>query len=104
MFAALGDATRLALVGRLSGGESQSISELAAYCGERKDGVKLTRQAVTKHLHVLEGAGIVCCTRRGREKLYVFDPVPMEEMREFLDFMSRRWDDALGRLKEFVEG
>jgi DNA-binding transcriptional ArsR family regulator len=104
VFAALGDETRLALVGRLSGGQSQSISELAAFCAERRDSAKLTRQAVTKHLRVLEGAGIVRCTRRGRESVFAFEPEPVEEMREVLDFMSRRWDEALGRLKKFVEG
>jgi DNA-binding transcriptional ArsR family regulator len=103
MFAALGDETRLALVARLSGGESYSISQLAAFCAGRAGGTKLTRQAVTKHLRVLERAGIVRCTRRGRESLFAFQPGPVEEMREVLEFMSKRWDEALGRLKAFVE-
>jgi DNA-binding transcriptional ArsR family regulator len=104
VFAALGDETRLALVARLSGGKSYSISQLAEYCAGRKGGARLTRQAVTKHLRVLEGAGMVRCTRRGRESLFAFEPGPVDEMREVLDFVSRRWDEALGRLKRFVEG
>jgi DNA-binding transcriptional ArsR family regulator len=104
VFAALGDETRLALVARLCGGESYSITELAEYCATRSGGTRLTRQAVTKHLRVLEGAGIVRCTRRGRESVFAFEPEPVEEMREVLDFMSRRWDEALGRLKRLVEG
>ncbi len=60
VFAALGDETRLSLVVQLSGGEPQSIAKLA-------EGSRLTRQAITKHLRVLEGAGVVHSTRSGRE-------------------------------------
>jgi len=104
VFAALGDETRLALVARLSNGDSYSISQLAEYCAGRSGGAKLTRQAVTKHLRVLQGAGIVRCVRRGRESLFAFEPGPMDEMKEYLELVSRRWDEALGRLKRFVEG
>lgn len=97
VFAALGDETRLALVGKLCGGESRSISELA-------EGSKLTRQAVTKHLRVLERVGIVRCVQAGRERLFEFNPGPVEEMKEYLEFVSATWDEALGRLKAFVEG
>ncbi len=103
VFAALGDETRLALVARLSGGQTYSISQLAEYCAGRTGSAKLTRQAVTKHLRVLEEVGIVRCTRRGRESVFAFQPEPVEDLREVLDFMSRRWDEALGRLKRFVE-
>jgi len=92
----LGDATRLALVAKLCGGERRSISELAV-------GSTLTRQAVTKHLRVLERVGMVRCVRAGRERLFEFDPGPVGEMREYLEFVSAKWDEALGRLKEFVE-
>jgi DNA-binding transcriptional ArsR family regulator len=95
-FAALGDATRLALVATLASGEPRSIAELTA-------GSKLTRQAITKHLRVLEGAGMVRCARAGRESRFAFDPRPVEEMREYLASVSAEWDAALGRLKAFVE-
>ena len=96
VFAALGDETRLALVAKLAGGQSCSISQLAK-------GSKLTRQAITKHLRVLESVGIVHSVRAGRESLFEFDRTPLEEMRQYLDFVSEQWDDALARLKSFIE-
>lgn len=96
VFAALGDETRLVLVTRLCGGESYSISQLT-------EGTRLSRQAITKHLRVLEGVGIVRCVRMGRESLFEFDPKPIKEMHEYLDFVSQQWDQALSRLKLFVE-
>jgi DNA-binding transcriptional ArsR family regulator len=96
IFAALGDETRLALVARLSEGERQSISQLT-------EGTRLTRQAVTKHLRVLEGARIVRSVRAGRESLFELDPAPLREVREYADVVSERWDQALARLKAFVE-
>ena len=96
LFATLGDETRLALVATLASGEPRSIAELTA-------GSKLTRQAVTKHLRVLQGAGIVRCARAGRESRFAFDPRPVEEMREYLASVSAQWDAALGRLRELVE-
>ncbi len=96
VFAALGDHTRLALVAKLCGGEPQSISQLAS-------GSTLTRQAVTKHLRVLEKAGIVRCRRAGRESLFALDPAPIDELRQYLDHVSEEWDEALKRLKLFVE-
>ena len=95
-FAALGDATRLALVVRLSDGQPHSIAQLTA-------GTRLTRQGISKHLRVLHGAGIVRCVRRGRESLFEFDPKPIEGMREYLESVSAQWDQALARLKSFVE-
>ena len=108
VFAALGDETRLALVAKLCGGESQSISELTDFVAERGAGSKaagrkLTRQAVTKHLRVLERVGLVRCAHAGREARFEFDPGPVGEMREYLEFVSAKWDEALGRLKMFVE-
>jgi DNA-binding transcriptional ArsR family regulator len=66
-------------------------------------GSRLTRQAITKHLRVLENAGIVHSLRAGRESLFELDPKPMEESRDYLDFVSEQWDQALARLKSFVE-
>jgi DNA-binding transcriptional ArsR family regulator len=96
VFAALGDETRLSLVGKLSSGPPQSISRLA-------EGSTLTRQAITKHLRVLEGAGVVRSVRAGRESLFAFRPEPVRELRSYLDQVSDQWDGALGRLKSFVE-
>ena len=97
LFAALGDEMRLKLVRKLAGGQPHSISQLTA-------GSRLTRQAITKHLRVLEGAGIVHSTRAGRESLFAFDPRPIEEARGYLALVSGEWDRALARLKRFVEG
>ncbi len=64
----------------------------------------MTRQAVTKHLRVLEEAGIVHGVREGREIRFQFDPEPMKEIKQYLDLVSEEWDQALGRLKSFIEG
>src|SRR5882757_2188862 len=95
-FAALGDETRLALVAKLCAGQPHSISQLTK-------GSKLTRQAITKHLRVLESVGIVHSVRSGRESRFEFDPEPLEGIKEYLDFVSQQWDRALSRLKAFVE-
>jgi DNA-binding transcriptional ArsR family regulator len=96
VFAALGDETRLSLVVKLCDGSPRSISELTA-------GSNLTRQAVTKHLRVLESVGIVHGVRAGRESRFEFDPKPIGEMQEYLNLVSEQWDQALTRLKSFVE-
>jgi DNA-binding transcriptional ArsR family regulator len=96
VFAALGDETRLSLVAKLCSGRPYSISQLTR-------GSKLTRQAITKHLRVLESVGIVHSVRSGRESRFEFDPQPMEGIKEYLDFVSAQWDQALSRLKAFVE-
>jgi DNA-binding transcriptional ArsR family regulator len=96
LFAALGDTTRLALVGQLSSGQPASIAQLTA-------GSRLTRQAISKHLRVLERAGLVRSVRVGRENRIALEPQPIAEMQEYLDAVSRRWDQALTRLKAFVE-
>jgi len=96
LFAALGDETRLALLAQLSAGRPRSISQLTR-------GSTLTRQAITKHLRVLESVGIVHGVRAGRESLFEFDPQPIVELKQYLDRVSEQWDQALGRLKSFVE-
>jgi DNA-binding transcriptional ArsR family regulator len=96
-FAALGDETRLSLVAKLSDGQPRSITQLT-------QSYKLTRQAITKHLRVLESAGIVQSVRSGRESLFEFDPTPVRDMEEYLNFVSKQWDQSLSRLKLFVEG
>jgi DNA-binding transcriptional ArsR family regulator len=96
LFVALGDETRLSLVAKLSGGQPRSISQLTR-------GSRLSRQAITKHLRVLESVGFVRSARAGRENLFEFDPQPIEGIKEYLDFVSGQWDRALSRLKSFVE-
>ncbi len=97
VFAALGDETRLRLVARLCAAGPASIARLTA-------GSAVTRQAITKHLHVLAGAGLVKSRRRGRERLWQLEPEQLQEARRYLDAISRQWDEALGRLKTLVEG
>jgi DNA-binding transcriptional ArsR family regulator len=96
VFAALGDETRLALIAKLCARRPYSISQLTR-------GSRLTRQAITKHLRVLERAGIVRSVRAGRENLFEFDPQPIEGIKQYLDSVSQQWDQALSRLKSFVE-
>jgi DNA-binding transcriptional ArsR family regulator len=96
VFAALGAETRLTLVEKLSTGTPQSISRLA-------EGSTLTRQAITKHLRVLEDAGLVQSIRVGRESLFEFRSEPLKELQSYLEHVSEQWDEALARLKAFVE-
>lgn len=96
VFAALGDRTRLALIGKLSDGGRHSIARLTA------DG-SITRQGVAKHLRVLEGAGLVASARVGRESLYALRQERIAEARGWLDAIATEWEDALGRLRAFVE-
>lgn len=96
IFAALGDPTRLALLGRLSSGAPLSIAALSAE-------QRLTRQAVTKHLHVLARAGLVEQMRAGRETQFSYQPQAVDAARAYLEAVSAQWDDALERLRRFVE-
>ncbi|MFN2444546.1 MAG: ArsR/SmtB family transcription factor [Vicinamibacterales bacterium] len=96
LFAALGDQTRLALLDRLSRGGPASISALAGR-------FRVTRQGITKHLHVLAAAGIIDGHRRGREHLWTLNPIKLAEGQRCLEIISRGWDDALARLKAQVE-
>jgi DNA-binding transcriptional ArsR family regulator len=97
VFAALGDQTRLRLVARLGREGPLSISRLT-------DGAGVTRQAVTKHLRVLAGAGLARGLRQGREQRWQLEATPLDEARRSLERISQRWDEALGRLKAAVEG
>lgn len=96
VFFALGDATRLRLVGVLCTGEAYSIVQLTAT-------TDLTRQAVTKHLQVLAHAGLVKDLRIGRERLWQFDPRQLDEARRSLEAIGKQWETALGKLKVFAE-
>ena len=96
IFAALGDDVRLTLVTRLAGGESLSITRLTA-------GLPISRQAVTKHLRVLNEAGVVSGERQGREQVWQLKPEALRDAQRYLDVISGHWGDALKRLKMFVE-
>jgi len=96
LFAALGDETRLRLVARLCDRGPLSIARLTA-------GSNITRQAITKHLRVMEGAGLVRAARCGRESVWQLDCHRLAEARHYLDMISAQWDGALLRLRRFVE-
>lgn len=95
-FAALGDPHRLALVYRLAADGERSISQLGTDSA-------ISRQALTKHLRVLEGAGLVRATRFGREVRFRLERKAIAESERFLGLVARQWDDALGRLKDHLE-
>jgi DNA-binding transcriptional ArsR family regulator len=97
LFAALGDETRLRLLVRLSSGGPGSIARLSAKS-------QVSRQAITKHLQVLSEAGLVRSTRQGRERIWKMEPTRLADAHRYLDRISQEWDDALDRLKRFVEG
>jgi DNA-binding transcriptional ArsR family regulator len=97
LFAALGDATRLGLLVRLSSGGPGSITRLS-------EKSQVSRQAITKHLEVLCEAGLVRSRRSGRERIWELQPKRLADAREYLDRISLQWDDALRRLTAFVEG
>ena len=96
VFAALGDRTRLSLLMTLSDGERRSIARLSADS-------RMSRQAVAKHLHVLEEAGLVESVRVGRESRFAYRPGPLAHARSYLDDVARQWDESLGRLRDLVE-
>jgi DNA-binding transcriptional ArsR family regulator len=96
VFAALGDATRLALIGRLSVDGPLSITRLS-------EGTGVTRQAITRHLYALGDAGLVRNARRGRERVWELDLKRLEKARSYLDQIAAQWDAAASRLKAFVE-
>ena len=96
LFAALGDKTRLRLVSRLCDDGPMSITRLTS-------GSKVSRQAITKHLRVMEEAGLLRSARHGRESVWQLDPRRLQDARRYLDLISKQWDEALGRLRQFVE-
>lgn len=96
VFAALGDATRLSLLGRLSVDGPLSITRLS-------EGTGVTRQAITRHLYALGDAGLVRNAHRGRERVWELDLKRLEKAKRYLDQISAQWDEAAARLKSFVE-
>lgn len=96
VFAASGDPQRTPLVSRLCQKGPLSVTSLTA-------GTTITRQAVTKHLRVLEAAGLARCEKSGRETLWKLDERPLTKAREHLDLIERQWGEAIARLRAFVE-
>jgi DNA-binding transcriptional ArsR family regulator len=95
-FAALGDPTRLEIVGRLCTRGPQSIVQLT-------EATDVSRQAVTKHLEALSGAGLARSTREGRERIWEIQTKRLAEVRQHLDQISDQWDRAIDRLRALVE-
>lgn len=96
VFDALGDPNRLRIIVRLCEMGPSSTSQV-------KQGIPVTRQAVSKHLQLLESAGLVTSNRRGRERLWTVQAKPLAEAGDYLARLSRRWDAAIERLRDFVE-
>lgn len=96
VFAALGDETRLRLLARVSGEGPLSITRLS-------EGAPVTRQAVTKHLRVLEQAGLVRAHRRGRETLWQIEPKRLDDAQRYLETVASEWDARLERFKRMIE-
>lgn len=96
LFAALGDATRLGVLVSLCSGGPLTVTRLSGK-------FDVSRQAITKHLDVLAEAGLVRSSRQGRERIWELEPKRLDDAHQYLERLSRHWDDALGRLKAFVE-
>ena len=96
LFAALGDETRLALLARLSSAGPGSIAQLSAKA-------EVSRQAIKKHLDVLSAAGLVRSHRHGREHIWALEPKRLADAHGYLERISAPWDEALERLRAFVE-
>jgi DNA-binding transcriptional ArsR family regulator len=96
LFAALGDESRLRIVMRLCDDGPQSIVRLT-------EGTAISRQAITKHLRALEGAGLVRSGREGRERVWQLQAKRLADVRRCLEQISGQWDDAIGRLRRLVE-
>ncbi|MBN8978861.1 MAG: helix-turn-helix transcriptional regulator [Rhizobiales bacterium] len=97
VFKALADASRRALLDRLHARNGQTLSDLC-------DGLDMTRQAVTKHLAILEAANLVATIRHGREKLHYLNPVPIHQIGErWIKKFERDKLAALSDLKRRLE-
>ena len=97
VFRALADASRRSLLDRLYRRNGQTLNELCA-------GLAMTRQAVTKHLSILQSASLVAVQRQGREKLHFINPVPINEIAErWISKFQRHHLRALSALKKALE-
>ena len=96
LFDALGDPNRLRIVTRLCDGGPCSTSQVTEV-------TPVSRQAATKHLQLLEAVGLVSSQRRGRERIWRIEPAPLTDASDYLTALSMRWDEAIDRLRAFVE-
>lgn len=96
IFDALGDPNRLRIVTRLCEGGPCSTVQLTQV-------IPVTRQAATKHLLLLEAVGLVTSDRKGRERIWRIQPEPLVQASDYLTALSRRCDDAIDRLRAYVE-
>jgi DNA-binding transcriptional ArsR family regulator len=95
-FSALGDPNRLSIIVRLCDVGPSSTSQVTSV-------VPVSRQAASKHLQLLESAGLVTSSRRGRERVWTVRTQPLADASDYLTHLSRRWDAAVERLRAFVE-
>jgi DNA-binding transcriptional ArsR family regulator len=95
-FSALGDPNRLRIIARLCDGGPSSTSQVT-------EAVPVTRQAATKHLELLQSAGLVSSRRRGRERIWTLQTQPLARASDYLDHLAHRWDAAIDRLRAYVE-
>ncbi len=96
IFTALGDETRLHIIARLCRDGPLAIVRLT-------DGSNVSRQAITKHLNALSSAGLVRSERTGRERIWKLETAQLAEAGRYLERVSQEWDEALDRLRAFVE-
>ena len=96
ILAALGDESRLQIIIKLCKGGPLSVTKLA-------EDADISRQAVAKHMQALHDAGLVRSERHGKERIWQLEPKRLEEVRRYLARISKQWDNALTRLKSFVE-
>jgi DNA-binding transcriptional ArsR family regulator len=96
LFDALGDPNRLRIIVRLCDLGPSSTSQVTQV-------IPVTRQAASKHLALLENAGLVTSTRRGRERVWTVQTEPLARASDYLNQLSRRWDSAVDRLRAYVE-
>ena len=98
VFRALADKSRRRLLDRLRARNGQTLNEMC-------EGLDMTRQAVTKHLVILEEANLIATEKRGREKLHYLNPVPINEIAErWIGKYERGRLTALAELKKQLEG
>lgn len=96
LFDALGDPNRLRIVVGLCEAGPSSTSRISA-------AIPVTRQAASKHLQLLESAGLVTSNKHGRERVWTLRTEPLAQASDYLMHLSRRWDAAVDRLRAFVE-
>ena len=96
IFAALADPMRRSLLLNLAENSPKTATQLARE-------YPISRQAILKHLQILEEAGLVAVYQQGREKRYTLTPEPLSELDQWIKDISAKWDERLLRLKTFVE-